>query len=145
VTSGAATCGLSIRRIASLSRWKRSSIPNGAVFVHCTAGKDRTGVVVAIALSAVGVHQDDIVSDYAESSRVTAAFIESFFGVSERFQKIRETLDPALLGSYLDALPEVMHDVLDKVDDEFGSPRQYLLDLPGGVQIFEGLERKLLG
>jgi len=122
------------------------TVPNsGAVFVHCTAGKDRTGVVVAIALSAVGVHRDDIVADYAESSRVTAAFIESFFGASERFQKIRETLDPALLGSYLDALPEVMHDVLAEVDDEYGSPRKYLLDLPGGVQVLEYLERKLLG
>jgi len=78
-------------------------------------------------------------------SRVTAAFIESYFGASERFQKIRDTLDPALLSSYLAALPEVMQDVLGAVDDEYGSPRQYLLDLPGGVQILENLERKLLG
>ncbi len=118
---------------------------NGAVFVHCTAGKDRTGVVVAIALSAVGVHRDDVVADYAESSRVTAAFIETFFGASEKFQEIRDTLDPALLASYLDALPEVMHDVLAAVDDNYGSPRQYLLDLADGVQILEDLERKLLG
>lgn len=120
--------------------------PNsGGVFVHCTAGKDRTGVVVAVALSAVGVHRDDIVADYTESSRVTAAFIESFFGASEKFQQIRDTLDPALLASYLDALPEVMQDTLTAVDDEYGSPRQYLLDLPGGAQLLEDLEGKLLG
>lgn len=117
---------------------------SGAIFVHCTAGKDRTGVVVAVALSAVRVHRDDIVADYAESSRVSEAFVESFFGASERFQEIRDTLDPALLPSYLDALPEVMQDVLAAVDDEYGSPRQYLLDLPDGAQIVENLERKLL-
>ena len=35
--------------------------------------------------------------------------------------------------------------MLAAVDDESGSPRQYLLDLPGGAQIFADLERKLLG
>ncbi|QMU97797.1 tyrosine-protein phosphatase [Microbacterium esteraromaticum] len=33
--------------------------------VHCTVGKDRTGVTVALALSAVGADRDAVVSDYA--------------------------------------------------------------------------------
>ncbi|MDQ0382959.1 tyrosine-protein phosphatase [Amycolatopsis thermophila] len=33
--------------------------------VHCTVGKDRTGVAVALALDAVGVRRDDIAADYA--------------------------------------------------------------------------------
>ncbi|MFE6734095.1 tyrosine-protein phosphatase [Microbacterium sp. NPDC057650] len=33
--------------------------------VHCTVGKDRTGVTVALALSAVGADRDEIVADYA--------------------------------------------------------------------------------
>jgi hypothetical protein len=37
---------------------------DGAVLVHCAAGKDRTGVVVALALDAVGVGRALIVSDY---------------------------------------------------------------------------------
>ena len=36
----------------------------GAVLVHCAAGKDRTGVIVALALDAVGVDREGIVSDY---------------------------------------------------------------------------------
>ena len=40
---------------------------NGAVLVHCAAGKDRTGVVVALALSLVGVTRDAVVADYAAS------------------------------------------------------------------------------
>jgi len=36
----------------------------GVALVHCAAGKDRTGVVVALALSAVGVPRDRIVADY---------------------------------------------------------------------------------
>jgi protein tyrosine/serine phosphatase len=36
----------------------------GAAIVHCAAGKDRTGVVVALALSVAGVGAQDIVADY---------------------------------------------------------------------------------
>jgi protein-tyrosine phosphatase len=118
---------------------------NGAVFVHCTAGKDRTGIMVAIILSAIGVHRDDVVADYAESSRATAELVRTFFGSSPRFRQIQSTLDPELLSSYTGAAPEVMQDVLTSVDENYGSPRQYLLDLNDGTQILEDLERKLLG
>lgn len=37
----------------------------GPTLVHCTVGKDRTGVVVALALSAVGADRDAVVADYA--------------------------------------------------------------------------------
>jgi protein tyrosine/serine phosphatase len=37
---------------------------DGATIVHCAAGKDRTGVTVALALDEVGVDRDAIVADY---------------------------------------------------------------------------------
>ncbi|HEX3832394.1 MAG TPA: tyrosine-protein phosphatase, partial [Solirubrobacteraceae bacterium] len=37
---------------------------DGAVLVHCAAGKDRTGVLVALALDAAGVDRATIVGDY---------------------------------------------------------------------------------
>ena len=40
----------------------------GATVVHCAAGKDRTGVVVALALRHVGAEPDAIVADYAISA-----------------------------------------------------------------------------
>ncbi len=42
--------------------------PGGATVVHCAAGKDRTGVIVALALAAVGVPAQAIVADYARSA-----------------------------------------------------------------------------
>jgi len=36
--------------------------------VHCTAGKDRTGTVVALALADAGVEREAIVADYAASA-----------------------------------------------------------------------------
>jgi protein-tyrosine phosphatase len=47
----------------------------GPVLVHCAAGKDRTGVVVALALSAVGVRPEAIVADYAATGERTGALL----------------------------------------------------------------------
>jgi hypothetical protein len=38
--------------------------PPGAVAVHCAAGKDRTGLVVAMALTLAGVPEEAVVADY---------------------------------------------------------------------------------
>ena len=47
----------------------------GATIVHCAAGKDRTGTVVALALAEVGVSRAAIVADYAASAeRMTQIF-----------------------------------------------------------------------
>jgi protein-tyrosine phosphatase len=37
--------------------------------VHCSAGKDRTGIVVALVLAALGVPDEVIAADYALSAR----------------------------------------------------------------------------
>ena len=37
---------------------------DGAVIVHCAAGKDRTGLAVALTHHIAGVHRDDIIADY---------------------------------------------------------------------------------
>lgn len=52
----------SLRAIASRS--------DGATLVHCAAGKDRTGMVIALALLAAGVRREDVVADYSRSGEV---------------------------------------------------------------------------
>jgi protein-tyrosine phosphatase len=42
--------------------------PGAAVF-HCAAGKDRTGMVSAVVLGALGVSDEDVVADYAMTGR----------------------------------------------------------------------------
>ena len=48
----------------------------GAAIVHCAAGKDRTGVLVALALTAAGVEPEAIVADYVASNDRLEAIIE---------------------------------------------------------------------
>jgi protein-tyrosine phosphatase len=40
-----------------------------AVLVHCTAGKDRTGVAVALLLDAAGASRDAIIDDYLDTEQ----------------------------------------------------------------------------
>lgn len=48
----------------------------GAVLVHCAAGKDRTGVVVALALELAGVERRAIVEDYLATGERIDAIVE---------------------------------------------------------------------
>ena len=44
----------------------------GASLIHCFAGKDRTGVSVALAHHVLGVHADDMLADYLLTNQVMA-------------------------------------------------------------------------
>jgi protein-tyrosine phosphatase len=48
----------------------------GAVIVHCAAGKDRTGVVVALALTVADVEPEVIVADYMATDERLEAIVE---------------------------------------------------------------------
>ncbi|WP_261164096.1 tyrosine-protein phosphatase [Microbacterium sp. Marseille-Q6965] len=52
----------------------------GPVLVHCTAGKDRTGVVTALILEALGVAREDVLADFARSEEVLGeAYLRDLF------------------------------------------------------------------
>ena len=57
--------------------------PPGAVLVHCAAGKDRTGLVVGLALSAVGAEPEVVAGDYALTESRLAALIEDYLAAIE--------------------------------------------------------------
>jgi protein-tyrosine phosphatase len=48
----------------------------GAAIVHCAAGKDRTGVVVALSLTVAGVEPEAIVADYMATDERLEAIVE---------------------------------------------------------------------
>ena len=56
------------------------------VLVHCTAGKDRTGVLIGLLLKAVGVADDVVVADY-ERSDVFAKNLRLRGGIAEQFEE----------------------------------------------------------
>ena len=52
------------------------SAGEGAVIVHCAAGKDRTGTIVGLALKVAGVSDDLVVADFAASAERVALIMD---------------------------------------------------------------------
>lgn len=42
---------------------------NGAMLIHCAAGKDRTGILAWLTHRALGVHRDDALEDFSRATR----------------------------------------------------------------------------
>ncbi len=88
---------------------------DGSVLVHCTAGKDRTGVSVALLLTLVGIDRAAVVTDYVATAAnmpgVLARMIAMFSGADAAFVP---TYDAAKLpAAALDAPARAIETVLD--------------------------------
>jgi protein-tyrosine phosphatase len=93
--------------------------PPTAVLVHCTAGKDRTGVAVALLLDAVGAERAAIVADYSSSAgNLAGAWADRMRGmVSAMGVPLTPALDTLLTGTP----PEAIERALAWVDEHGGS------------------------
>lgn len=58
---------------AAMVEAARAVIAGPPTLVHCTVGKDRTGVTVALILAAAGVEEEAIVADYARTEQLLPA------------------------------------------------------------------------
>lgn len=95
--------------------------PDGTVLFHCTAGKDRTGMVSALLLSLAGVPEQDIVHNYAISAHYLKPMMESSqSGMSDKI-KAHPNL-AALMGTP----PEAMEAFMAKLQDQYGGAEAYM-------------------
>ncbi|GAA1833228.1 tyrosine-protein phosphatase [Agromyces salentinus] len=117
VTMHAAVVVSALREIASAG--------DRAVLVHCTAGKDRTGVVVALALLAVGVDRDAVIEDYARTeANLAGEWLEEMIGLIGRYG----VADTPELRTLMGGSPrEAIEGVIETVERAHGSTREYLL------------------
>lgn len=97
----------------------------GVVAVHCTAGKDRTGLVVALARLVAGDDRGDVVADYAQSGRtVRPARIEIATAQLDALA-LKGVERAAAERLHLDSPAEVLEGALDLID-ALGGPETYL-------------------
>lgn len=93
----------------------------GASVVHCAAGKDRTGVVVALALAVAGVPHEEIVADYA----MTADVIEALVARLAASPTYAEDMEQRDIASHTPRA-ETMDRLLTVLDERFGGPVGWL-------------------
>lgn len=96
---------------------------DGAAIVHCAAGKDRTGVVAALALSAAGVPPEAVVADYAASGERIAAVIERL----RRSPTYADDINSKPADSHTPH-PATMAAFLDQMDIRYGGVVKWLAD-----------------
>jgi hypothetical protein len=92
-----------VRRIATAN--------GGPTLVHCAAGKDRTGMLVALVLDAVGVERDAVVADYVLSAEKVEAIFRRRAAVLG--EPIPDDLTPHLPRA------QTMSTVLDRLDADY--------------------------
>jgi protein-tyrosine phosphatase len=91
---------------------------DGAVVVHCAAGKDRTGVLVALALDLVSVDRDAIIADYLLTADRLDAIIRRLLSARAYASNLRERSRDSHLPR-----AEGIEDVLRYVDADGGTER----------------------
>jgi protein-tyrosine phosphatase len=92
--------------------------------VHCSAGKDRTGIVIALTLAVLGVPDEVIAADYALSSQYLDPDRTPAIGQLQESTGLGDSLTRPLLISP----PELILDVLSWVRAAGGSVEGFLLD-----------------
>ncbi len=101
----------------------------GPAVIHCTAGKDRTGISVALVLLALGVSRDDVIEDYcATRDYLDAAWREEILAAMLE--------DPSLVNRgvadvMFDASPDYIGAALAEIDERHRSPEAYLRGVLG--------------
>jgi protein-tyrosine phosphatase len=86
----------------------------GGVLYHCTAGKDRTGVISALLLLLVGVCKTDILADY----QISQAYLGSML---QQFCKSNENVDINIITPKT----EYMEKFLDMFQQKYNSVEEY--------------------
>jgi hypothetical protein len=111
----------------------------GATVVHCTAGKDRTGVVTALALADAGVERSAIVADYAASA-------DRYDALMRRLSASRGNRELSLAAAIKHRPKAVtMERFLDALAEQVGGVRSWLAAHGWTASDHAALRRKLTG
>jgi protein-tyrosine phosphatase len=107
--------------------------------VHCTAGKDRTGMVTAVVLGLLGVPHDVIVADYARSAEAMADLRAQLIA---RYPEGRDVIENS--DELFAAQPAYMENLLATIEARFGSVAAFAAQAGVGEDEVAALRQALL-
>ncbi|PXF41683.1 hypothetical protein BWQ96_08604 [Gracilariopsis chorda] len=117
VEAGASQIGRALRIVAK-------GVSSGSVYVFCSAGKDRTGLLTALVLHTLGVSEQSIIEDYVASEQMW----DDDAAVQLRVDYCERLLHAGLTPQHwVGAPPDVMEDTLRYIRRRFGGLDDYLL------------------
>ena len=96
---------------------------DGAVLWHCTQGKDRAGSASAMLLAALGADRELIMADFCLS--------KDYYDPKVAMIKTENETQANVINTLISANPTIFEATLDKVDERYGSLRNYLTECIG--------------
>jgi protein-tyrosine phosphatase len=108
--------GIALRMMADTAR----GLP---LLFHCTSGKDRTGWMTAIVLTALGVPHQTVVEDYLLSNQIYQA---RYFKLGNDLAKTGMMREPGLLRPILELNAGYLEAAFDEVGQRFGTFSDFL-------------------
>lgn len=101
----------------------------GVSLIHCFAGKDRTGVAVALTHHVLGVHPDDAMADYLLTNQAMVG--REFRGVTAADGSKYASMDEAASKALRGVSPEFLEAAFTAMRSSHGSFDAYLADVLG--------------
>ena len=114
--------------------------PQGVVLFHCTAGKDRTGIVALLLLALAGVEADVIVEDYAQTGRMIAPMVEEIIA-----KAVERGADVDAFRPLLASEPATMVATIAHLSEQYGSVEKYLKTIGLSDATIALLQHRLVG
>lgn len=113
--------------------------------IHCTAGKDRTGFVIAVLLAVLGVALADIRADYLRSNHCAEDLCRNAKVQTLLRELLGMTPDPLAVHALTRVFPEYLDAALDELRRRHGTVERYLSDAAGvDAAMQERLRQRLL-
>ncbi|MCA5892115.1 tyrosine-protein phosphatase [Isoptericola sp. NEAU-Y5] len=133
--------GVGAARLVEAVGWVAAG--HGPVLVHCTAGKDRTGVTVALVLALLGLPRQRIVADYEQTASNMPGVLARASATARLPEPDRHLL-AALPPELLTAPGWAIETVLDRLEAHDGGAAGWFLARGGDVSTLDVLRSRLL-
>jgi len=116
----------------------------GRALIYCTAGKDRTGVLVALIHSVLGVHRADLLADYLASNRSAELAAQSERVIADVGRRLGYRLSEAAARRLMSVEPAYLECAFASIDEHCGSVAAYFDEMGFGPADRERLCHKLV-
>lgn len=96
---------------------KRMAVGGETIYVHCAAGKDRTGTFSALLLMLLGVSPDDVMGDYLRTREAVEFNLIKNMAAKRMEERYGRPYDPDALEPFFGVYPEFLINSLEVIGD----------------------------